>query len=329
MESVLGWSRQFPSRRDANTFTRKGPRMAGISPRRLPIPDACRNLCLLGVAALALFAGASGCKSQQQQQQERAAQLNARSDRSFDRRPSRNGTATAQALPSPNFNGPNIIAPPPVAVAPTPAPSSVAPPPARPEPQQPVAQVGVPRSWIPTAPPRPWKWIVIHHSATPAGSAAVFDKEHKEKGWDGLGYDFVIGNGTDSGNGQIEVGYRWTRQLIGAHAKTADNQFNERGIGICLVGNFDVDRPTPAQIQSLTKLVTYLMRTYRIPTSGVLGHRETKPTDCPGRNINVAAIRRAVSQGLAATGQLPATTNEDSAALAAGNAELLVDQPAR
>jgi N-acetylmuramoyl-L-alanine amidase len=303
--------------------------MAEISPGRFSkrfIQCASR---ISGIVALALIIGATGCKSQQQ----RDAEANARSrGQVSDNRGSRasgKSNAAAAALPSPNFNGPNVIAPPPVAVVPPPAPAPVAPPPVpHPEPQQPLAQAGVPRTWVPNAPARPWKWIVIHHSATPAGSAAVFDKEHKEKGWDGLGYDFVIGNGTDSGNGQVEVGYRWTRQLIGAHAKTADNQFNERGVGICLVGNFDVDRPTQAQIQSLTKLVTYLMRTYRIPASGVLGHRETKPTDCPGRNINVAAIRRAVSQSLAATGQAPASPDEENA-LAAGITELLVDQPTR
>ena len=29
----------------------------------------------------------------------------------------------------------------------------------------------------------------------------------RAKGWDELGYDFVIGNGTDTGDGQIEVGF--------------------------------------------------------------------------------------------------------------------------
>ena len=95
---------------------------------------------------------------------------------------------------------------------------------------------GVPVTWIPPVAPRQWKWIVIHHSATTTGGAAEFDKMHKAKGWDELGYDFVIGNGSDTGNGQIEVGPRWTKQKIGAHAKSSDNRFNEYGIGICLVG---------------------------------------------------------------------------------------------
>jgi hypothetical protein len=206
---------------------------------------------------------------------------------------------TVENLPQPNFNGPNIaaapivipratpLAPPTVAKAPTPAPQKWT--------------GSVPREWLVASnvPKRDWYWIVIHHSATPSGSERDFDREHKEKGWDECGYHFVIGNGTNSGNGQIEVGPRWPKQKYGAHAKTPDNRFNEHGIGICLVGNFDVDRPTAAQMASLTKLVKYLMVTYNIPATRVLGHRDTKPTDCPGRNFNVAVVRRNVQQQIA------------------------------
>jgi N-acetyl-anhydromuramyl-L-alanine amidase AmpD len=131
---------------------------------------------------------------------------------------------------------------------------------------------------------------------------AIFDKEHKAKGWDGVGYHFVIGNGTDSGDGQVEVTPRWPIQKWGAHAKTLDNRYNEYGIGICMVGNFDTERPTPKQMASLTKLVAFLMQRYHIPPQNVLGHRDTKPTDCPGRYVNVAAIRRAATQAIAAAG---------------------------
>jgi N-acetyl-anhydromuramyl-L-alanine amidase AmpD len=153
----------------------------------------------------------------------------------------------------------------------------------------------VPEAWIPTAPPNAWRWIIIHHSATPAGNAAVFDRTHRRKGWDELAYHFVIGNGTGSGDGQIEVGSRWPKQKWGAHAKTPDNQFNDFGIGICLVGNFDIDRPTSAQLRSLTKLLAYLTKTYHIPPGRLLGHGEIKPTDCPGRNMNIAEVRRTVA----------------------------------
>jgi N-acetyl-anhydromuramyl-L-alanine amidase AmpD len=113
----------------------------------------------------------------------------------------------------------------------------------------------------------------------------------------------VIGNGTESGDGQIEVGPRWPKQKWGAHAKTPNNEFNDYGIGICLVGNFDIERPTAAQMRSLAKLVAYLEKNYRVPASRVLGHSDTKPTDCPGRNLSVATVRRMASQALADSGE--------------------------
>jgi hypothetical protein len=202
-------------------------------------------------------------------------------------------------LPSPNFSGP-------LAAQPVPRPVLIAPPKPQPQnttiPQPKVATASVPREWIPPVHPRAWQAIVVHHSATPMGGAARFDREHREKGWDELGYDFVIGNGTDTGDGQIEVGSRWVKQKVGAHAKTPDNWYNEHGIGICLVGNFDSGRPSPAQMHSLARLVAYMMKTYHISADHIIGHGDTKATDCPGRLLNVADVRQMASRLLVAEG---------------------------
>jgi hypothetical protein len=144
----------------------------------------------------------------------------------------------------------------------------------------------------PRKPARAWRYIIIHHSDTPAGSAARFDRAHKARGWEMLGYDFVIGNGSETGDGLIEVGPRWTWQLDGAHTGTPDHRFNEYGIGICLVGNFDITRPTARQIDSLARLCAILMRTYNIPTKSILGHRDCKSTACPGRYMDVNQVRK-------------------------------------
>jgi hypothetical protein len=197
-----------------------------------------------------------------------------------------------EQLPPPNFNGPNLA---PQASKPLPRAAQA---PVKGTSPQSSAAAAVPREWLPPAgTARSWKWIVIHHSATPAGSARTFDRMHRDKGWDELGYHFVIGNGTESSDGQIEVGTRWPKQKWGAHAKTPNNEYNDYGIGVCLVGNFDIERPTPQQTRSLARLVAYLMKTYNVPASRVLGHADTgKPTDCPGRNMNVAAVRRMATQ---------------------------------
>lgn len=149
--------------------------------------------------------------------------------------------------------------------------------------------------WIPYASARPWRWIVVHHSGTRIGSAASFDRYHKDvHHWDELGYHFVIGNGAGSGDGQVEVGPRWSKQKIGAHAGV--KEFNEFGIGICLVGDFETSRPTSAQMQSLAQLTGYLMTAYHIPASRVIGHRDAKHTDCPGRFMDLGIVRTMASR---------------------------------
>jgi hypothetical protein len=227
-----------------------------------------------------------------------------------------------EQLPSANFNGP-IVQPPPAPVEPVKQPDKTVTPQPRPAPQ--VVNTAIPRDWIPNVRANDWNWIVIHHSATPTGGAKAFDKMHKAKGWDELGYHFVIGNGTDTADGQIEVGPRWNKQKWGAHTKTPDNRFNEHGIGICLVGNFDNERPTAKQLASLAKLVSYLQKTYKVGSNDIIGHGMAKATDCPGRNVNIDTIRRMAAQMLADSG---ANVPHDRIARTA-RGEMLADAPAR
>lgn len=234
-------------------------------------PRMARPLLAVLIALITIVGVAGGCASQ----------------------PTR--SPVARAYPPPNYSGPSITVDKPTAPPLyVPSPKTVA---TKAPTPTPMPAFTVPREWTPRTASRSWQWIVIHHSATPNGNAAIFDRQHRAKGWDELGYHFVIGNGTNSGDGQVEVGSRWPVQKWGAHAKTPDNRFNEQGIGICLVGNFDNTRPTEKQVQSLSKLVAYLMQTYRIPPSRVIGHSDTgKSTDCPGRNLNLAEVRRRASQ---------------------------------
>jgi N-acetyl-anhydromuramyl-L-alanine amidase AmpD len=131
---------------------------------------------------------------------------------------------------------------------------------------------------------REWEYIVVHHSGTSGGNATIFDAYHKERGMEnGMAYHFVIGNGSDSGNGQIEVGNRWRRQIQGGHL--ASDSLNEIAIGICLVGDFTHHQPSPRQIEALTELVQHLREISPSPRLKFRLHREinTKPTECPGK----------------------------------------------
>jgi hypothetical protein len=134
---------------------------------------------------------------------------------------------------------------------------------------------------------RPWKFIVVHHSAQPTGSYDQIDREHRNvQGWDGCGYHFVIGNGSGSPDGQIEVARRWTNQKHGLHTKTTSSaDVNEYGIGICLVGDFDKTPPTPKQIAATRALVAYLAQRYNVPAdhSGTHGAMAGVASACPGK----------------------------------------------
>ncbi len=140
---------------------------------------------------------------------------------------------------------------------------------------------------------RKWRYIVIHHSATKVGNAAIFGRHHRRLGMkNGLAYHFVIGNGSRSGDGEIEVGGRWTKQLHGGHC--GNWSVNQVGIGICLVGDFQKTYATRKQMESLTLLLKYLVRKYNIPKTRVVGHRDVPggDTKCPGKNFSLGEVRR-------------------------------------
>ena len=134
-----------------------------------------------------------------------------------------------------------------------------------------------------------WRYIVVHNSGTRQGNAKAFDYYHRyvRKMPNGLAYHFVIGNGTSSGNGTIEIGSRWTRQINGGHVHS--DYLNSIALGICLVGDYNRDRPTKEQLEALDELIQYLRK--RVGKTDhklavVKPHRDINPpqwpTDCPG-----------------------------------------------
>jgi len=158
----------------------------------------------------------------------------------------------------------------------------------------------IPRDWLPPSNlEKKWTAIVIHHSGTENGNTAIFDRWHREGNyWEGVGYDFVIGNGTDSGDGQVEVTFRWRGQRTGAHCKTPNNWANEKAVGICLVGNFNHTVPTAGQMQSLLKLISFLQRRYGIAQSRIYGHNTTpgaRATACPGKKFPMVRLKSMLS----------------------------------
>ncbi len=130
--------------------------------------------------------------------------------------------------------------------------------------------------------------ITVHHSAhdafiagsaarSAAASAEVIRRMHayhvQNRRWQDIGYHFII-----DPRGGIWEGRPLHFQ--GAHAGAAHNKGN---IGICVIGNYDAQGPSTAQVDSLTWLVRRLCAKYDIPSRQIFAHCELKATTCPGR----------------------------------------------
>lgn len=144
---------------------------------------------------------------------------------------------------------------------------------------------------------RKWRYIVIHHSATRVGGAEAFHREHAKKWKNGLGYHFVVGNGSSTPDGKIEVGTRWMRQgkgIDGAHA--GNKRYNKFGIGICLVGDYSKGGPSGKQLVALRRLCRMLMARYGISADRIYPHRDVRRghTDCPGKEFPFDAFVRSL-----------------------------------
>ena len=111
--------------------------------------------------------------------------------------------------------------------------------------------------------------IVVHCSATKEHqdfSASDIDRWHKQRGWSGIGYHYVV-----KLDGTIEKGRPESK--IGAHVKG----HNRNSIGVVYVGGLDAnlapkDTRTPAQEIALYNLLQELRCKY--PKAEISGHRD-------------------------------------------------------
>ena len=126
------------------------------------------------------------------------------------------------------------------------------------------------------------EYIVVHCSATRPSqdiNADTINEWHKERGFDSIGYHYVI-----TRDGQIEKGRDEDTQ--GAHALG----YNHNSLGVCLVGGVKQDdykvgenNFTDEQWQSFEKLISDFEEKYL----GVklIGHNEISKKFCPSFNV--------------------------------------------
>jgi len=142
---------------------------------------------------------------------------------------------------------------------------------------------------------RPWTRITVHHSALPSlqlrsQSAAADEVRHiqtvhmRDQSWGDIGYHFLIDPA-----GRIYKGRDLKYQ--GAHAGGNNGANNVGNIGICLLGDFDQERPDPRALASLDQLIGALRSRHGIGAANVKGHQDFKATQCPGRNLESWVVR--------------------------------------
>lgn len=151
--------------------------------------------------------------------------------------------------------------------------------------------------------------IVLHYSATYADQNLTvkdIDKMHRARGWQGVGYHYVIRR-----DGVVEQGR--PENVVGAHVGGQ----NTGKLGICCIGGLDratgpnkgIDNRTPAQIESQIRLIRSLLKKY--PGARVVGHRDLAPTQCPGFDVRswwAKVQKKTASEAVPAPATVPAKT---------------------
>ncbi len=137
--------------------------------------------------------------------------------------------------------------------------------------------------------------IVVHCSDSIFGDASQIDRWHKDRGWKGIGYHYVILNGYPDEaslrtkrpqfwrDGEVQSGRPLDK--VGAHVRSA----NAGSVGICLIGQ---ETFTAGQFASLAKMIAELRGKFGGLT--VVGHYEAQapgdpPKSCP--NLDMEWIR--------------------------------------
>ncbi|MFO7869926.1 MAG: peptidoglycan recognition family protein [Kiritimatiellia bacterium] len=108
---------------------------------------------------------------------------------------------------------------------------------------------------------------------------------HAKRGYGDIGYHFIVDYA-----GRVWEG----RSLAYEGAHVAHE--NERNIGVTFLGNFEHQKPSGAQLETLRKIVPLLTEHYGVKTGRIYGHRDLGSTVCPGKTLypHVVRMRRAV-----------------------------------
>lgn len=137
-----------------------------------------------------------------------------------------------------------------------------------------------------------YQTLVVHHSSLYETDdlntvRAIQNLHMDDRGWADIGYHFLIGQ-----NGSVYEGRRLA--VRGTHTEG----YNTGSLGLCLLGNLQVDSPTKPQLDAAQSMINWLA--VRLRLTHLAGHRDFNDiTVCPGDNLYELLGTLAVRAGLA------------------------------
>jgi len=94
-------------------------------------------------------------------------------------------------------------------------------------------------------------------------------------------------------NGQIEILTGRPLLAVGAHVK--EDKMNQRSIGICVVGNYDLLPPSSEYLETLAPVLFHLCKIFQLTPDKIVRHQDFAPyKSCPGNAFNLAGLRMLV-----------------------------------
>lgn len=118
--------------------------------------------------------------------------------------------------------------------------------------------------------------LVLRHTDRPSVIEDLNDvlAAHMRLRYGDIGYHFMVDYA-----GRVWEGRSLSRE--GAHVSCE----NEGNIGVMLLGNFEKQKPSAAQVETLGTVVSLLCRHFDIAARRVFGHRDIGASVCPGRHL--------------------------------------------
>ncbi len=144
--------------------------------------------------------------------------------------------------------------------------------------------------------------LTVHHAGSQSGTTGPaqfrgWQNWHMDgKGWPDLAYHVIIGM-----DGTVYEGRN------PAYRGDTGTSYDTTGHFLVVVeGNFEEDKPTAAQLESLAAVLAWAAVFYDVAPSTIAGHGDYAATSCPGANleddIHSGALREKVEELIAAGG---------------------------